>query len=150
MGFFRQEYWSGLPFHSPGAHLDWGMEPGSPALQEDFFTVWATRKTLHIQECSLVHFSHSVVFDSLRPHELQHAGPPCPSPTPGVDPNPCPLSQWCHAIISSSVDPFSSCLQSSPASGSFPLSQLFASGGQSIGVSASTSVLTTDTQDWSL
>ena len=78
--------------------------------------------------------------DSLRPREPQHARPPCPSPTPGVYPNPCPLSWWCHPTISSSVVPFSSCPQSSPASGSFQMSQLFASGGQSMGVSASTSV----------
>ena len=77
--------------------------------------------------------------DSLRPHEPQHSRPPCPSPTPGVHPNPCPSSWWCHPTISSSVVPFSSCLQSFLASGSFPMSQLFASGGQSIGVSASTS-----------
>ena len=75
--------------------------------------------------------------DSLGPHEPQHARPPCPSPTPGIHPNPCPLSQWCHLTISSSVVPFSSCPQSFPASGSFQMSQFFASGGQSIGVSAS-------------
>ena len=94
-------------------------------------------------------FSHSVVSDSLWPHEPQHARPPCPSPTPGVHPNPCPLSQWCHPAISSSVIPFSSCPQSLPASGSFQMSQLFASGGQRIGVSASKSVLPMNTQDWS-
>ena len=93
-----------------------------------------------------VHFSRSVVSDSSRPHEPQHARPPCPSSTPGVHPNPCPLSWWCHPTISSSVVPFSSCPQSFPASGSFPMSQLFASGGQSIGVSASTSVLPMNTQ----
>ena len=86
----------------------------------------------------LVQFSRSVVSNSLWPHELQHARPPCPSPTPGFHPNPCPLSQWRHTNISSSVVPFSSCPQSFPASGSFKMSQLFASGGQSIGVSAST------------
>ena len=96
-----------------------------------------------------VQFSRSVVSDSLQPHELQCARPPCPSPTPGVHPNPCPLSRWCHPTISSSVIPFSSCPQSSPASGSFQMSQLFASGGQSIGVSASTSILPMNTQDWS-
>ena len=98
---------------------------------------------------SSVQFCHSVVSNSLQPHEPQHARPPCPSPTPGVHPNPCPLSRWCHPIISSSVIPFSSCPQSFPASGSFPVSQLFASGGQSIGVSASTSALSMNTQDWS-
>ena len=96
-----------------------------------------------------VQFSRSVVSNSLRPYKLQHARPPCPSPTPGVYPNSCPLSQWCHPTISSSVIPFSSCPQSVPASGSFQMSQLFASGGQSIGVSASTSVLPMNTQDWS-
>ena len=92
--------------------------------------------------------SHSVVSDSLWPHESQHTKPPCPSPTPRVYPNSCPLSRWCHPTISSSVIPFSSCLQSFPASGSFQMSQLFASGGQSIRVSASTSVLPINTQDW--
>ena len=96
----------------------------------------------------LVQFSHSVVSVCLQPHEPQHARPPCPSPTPGVHPNPSPLSQWCHPTISSSVIPFSSCPQSLPASGSFPMSQLFAWGGQSIGVSASASVLPMNTQDW--
>ena len=98
---------------------------------------------------SSVQFSPSVVSDSLRPHEPQHTRPPCPSPTPGVHPNPCPSSWWCHPTISSSVIPFSSCPQSFPASGSFPMSQLFASGGQSIGVSASTAVQPVNTQDWS-
>ena len=93
--------------------------------------------------------SHSVVSDSLRPHGLKHTRPPCPSPTPGVYSNSCPLSRWCHPTISSSVIPFSSCLQSFPTSGSFPTSQFFSSGGQSIGVSASTSVPPMNTQDWS-
>ena len=97
----------------------------------------------------MVQFSRSVMSDSLQPHESQHASPPCPSPTPRVHPNPCPLSRWCHPTISSSVIPFSSHLQSFPASGSFPMSQLFASGSQSIGVSASTSVPPVNTQDWS-
>ena len=96
-----------------------------------------------------VQFSHSVVPDSLRPHEPQHARPPCASPTPRVHPNPCPLCRWCHPTISSSVIPFSSCPQSFPASGSFQMSQLSASGGQSIAVSASTSVPPMNTQDWS-
>ena len=89
---------------------------------------------------SSVQFGCSVVSNSLLPHGLQHARPPCPSPTPGVYSNSCPLSQWCPPTISSSVVPFSSCLQSFPASGSFQMSQLFTSGGQSIGVSASASV----------
>ena len=87
--------------------------------------------------------------DSLRPHELQHARPPCPSPTPGVHPNSRPSSQWCHPAISSSVVPFSSCPQFLPASESFPMSQLFSWGGQSTGVSALASVLPKNTQDWS-
>ena len=86
---------------------------------------------------------------TLRPHEPQHARPPGPSPTPGVHPNLCPSSRWCHQAISSSLIPFSSCPQSFPASGSFPMSQFFASGGQSTGVSASTSILPMNTQDWS-
>ena len=88
------------------------------------------------------------MFNSLRPHEPQYTRPPCPLPTPGVHPNPCPLSQWCHPAISPSVVPFSSCPQSFPTSGSFQMSQLFASGGQSIGVSASTRDLAMNTQDW--
>ena len=98
---------------------------------------------------SSVQFSCSVTSNSLRPHEPQHARPPCPSPTAGVHPNPCPLCRWCHLTISSTVVPFSSCPQSFPASGSFQISQLFASRGQSIGVSASTSVFAMNTQDWS-
>ena len=98
---------------------------------------------------SSVQFSCSVVSDSLRPHESQHARLPCPSPTPGVHPNSCPSSRWCHPAISSSVVPFSSCPQSLPASESFPMSRLFAWGGQSIGVSALPSVLPKKSQDWS-
>ena len=98
---------------------------------------------------SSVQFTCSVLSDSLWPHESQHARPPCPSPTPGVYPNSCPLSWWCHPVISSSVVPFSSCPQSLPASGSFPMSQLFTWGGQSIGVPALASVLPKNSQDWS-
>ena len=98
---------------------------------------------------SSFHFSRSVMSNSLRPHDPQHARPPCPSPIPGVQTNPCPLSQWCHPTISSSAVSFSSCPQSFPASGYFQMIQLFASGGQSIGVSASVSVLPMNTQDWS-
>ena len=110
--------------------------------------------TLKIKFCliyltlSSVQFNHSVMSDSLRPHGPQHARPPCPSPTPGVYSNSCPLSQWCHSAISSSIIPFSSCLQSFPASGSFPMSWFFTSGGQSIGVSAWASVLLMNIQDW--
>ena len=98
---------------------------------------------------SSVQFSCSVVSDSLWPHELQHARPPCPSPTPGVHSNSCPSSRWCHPAIPSSVILFSSCPQSLPESGSFPMRQLFEWGGQSIGVSDSASVLPMNTQDWS-
>ena len=108
--------------------------PWTPSENNQGYSVW---------------FSRSVTSDSLQPHEPKHARPPCPSPTPGVHPNTCPLCQLCHSTISSSVVPFSSCLQSFPASGSFPMSQLSASGGQSTGVSASTSVLPMNTQDWS-
>ena len=97
-----------------------------------------------------VQFNCSVVSDSLWPRGLQHTRLPCPSPTPRVYSNSCPLSWWCHPTISSSVIPFSSCPQSFPGSGSFQMSQLFASGGQSIGVSASTSVLTMNIQEWFL
>ena len=133
--------WVAFPFsgdlHNPGIEL------GSPALQADFFTNWAIREaTIYI-----VQFSRSVVSDSLRPHEPQHAMPPCISPTPRMYSNSCPLSRWCHPTISSSVVPFSSCPQSFPASGSFQMSQFFASGGQSIGVSASKSVLPMNNQD---
>ena len=98
---------------------------------------------------SSVQFSCSVVSDSLRPHELQHTRPPCPSPAPGIHSNSRPSSRWCHPAISSSVIPFSSCPQSLPASESFPMSQLFESGGQSTGVSALESFLPKNTQDWS-
>ena len=98
--------------------------------------------------CS-VQFSCSVLSDSLRPHGLQHARPPCLSPTPGACLNSCPSSQWCYLTISSSVIPFSSCLQSFPATGLFLMGQFFASGGQSIQASASASVLPMNTQDWS-
>ena len=94
-----------------------------------------------------VQFSHSVVFDSLWPHGLQHARPPCPSPSPGVYPNSCPLSRWCHPTISPSVIPFYTCPQYFPVSRSFQMSQFFQSGGQSTGVSASVSVLPRNIQD---
>ena len=97
---------------------------------------------------SSVQYSCSVVSGSLLPHELQHGRPPCPSPTPRVYPNSCPMSRWCHPAISSSVIPCSSCLQSFPALGSSPVSQFFASGGQSIRVSAPASVFPMSIQDW--
>ena len=111
--------------------------------------IWRTDLEPMNQSFSSVQFSHSVVSDSLWPHELQHTRAPCPSPTPRAYSNSCPLSRWCHPAISSSVVPFFSCPQSLPASGSFPMSQLFAWGGQSIGVSASASVLPMNTQYWS-
>ena len=126
-------------------------------LRETILTHWTKSSMAEVfqeWECAINQFSGSVVSDSLRPHELQHARPPCPSPTPGVHPNPCPLSRWCHPTISSSVifftQSFSSCPQSFPASGNekFKMSHFFASGGQSIGVSASALVLPMNTQDW--
>ena len=111
------------------------------------YTIYLCKYTLRL--LSSIQFSRSVVSDSLWPQEPQHTRPPCPSPTPGVYSNSCPLSRWCHPTISSSVIPFSSCLQSFPTSGSFQMSQLFTSGGQSIGVSASASVLPMNIQDWS-
>ena len=101
-----------------------------------------------MQKFHTVQFSHSVTSNSLQAHGLQHARLPCQSPTPRACSNSCPLSQWCHPTISSSVIPFSSCLQSFPASGSFPMSNFFASGGQSIETSASASVLPMNIQDW--
>ena len=102
---------------------------------------------LYFSPFNSVQFSFSVVSDSLQPHGVQHARPPCPSPTPRVYSNSCPLSQWCHPTISFSVIPFSH-LQSFPASGSFPVSQFFELGGQSVGVSASASVFPMHIQDW--
>ena len=113
-----------------------------------FFFCVASIDIFFIVTISSVQFSRSVV-SFLWPHESQHARPPCPLPTAGVHPNLCPLSQWCHPAISSSIVPFSSCPQTLPASGSFPMSQIFAWGGQSIGVSALASVLPRNTRDWS-
>ena len=110
-----------------------------------FLLFWPLSMTIP----SSVQFSRSVMSDSLRPHESQHARPPCPSPTPRVHSNSRPSSQWCHPAISSSAIPFSSCPQSFPASESFPMSQLFTWGGQSTRVSALASVLPKNTQDWS-
>ena len=111
-------------------------------------TVFPSSRHSTLSTFSSVQFSRSVVSYALQPHESQHARPTCPSPTLRVHPNSCPLSPWCHPAISSSVVPFSSCPPSLPASGSFPMSHLFASGGQSIGVSASASVPPMNTQDW--
>ena len=112
-------------------------------IKGDFFLI------ICVYQFSSVQFSHSVVSDSLWPHGLQHARAPCPSPTPGVYPSSCPWSRWCHPMISSSVVPFCFCPQSFPASGSFQMSQFFTSGGQSIGASASASVLSMNIQNWS-
>ena len=149
LGFARHEYWSGLQFPSTGELLDPGTKPmisyrQFPALQAESLPTEPPGKP---GQPFSVQFSRSVVSDSLRPHESQHARLPCTSPTPGAYSNSCPSSWWCHPAISSSVVPFSSCPRSLPASGSFPTSQLFAWGGQSIGVSASASVLPMNSQD---
>ena len=138
----------------------WGLERLSLSSSDLWFLATITSLslsflpatlTLPYFECQMfnsVQFSHSVMSDSLKPHGLQHTRLPCPSPTAGACSNSCPLSRWCHPTISSSVVPFTSCLQSFLASGSFPVSQFFTSGGQSIGVSASASVLPMNIQDW--
>ena len=144
--FFRQEYCSGSLWPPPGDLPEPEIQPASPvspALQADSLPAEP------FVPFSSVLFSCSVVSDALRPHESQHTRPPCLSPTSRVHSNSCPSSRWCHPAISSSVIPFSSCPQSLPALESFPVSQLFARGGQSIGVSASASVLPMNTQDWS-
>ena len=131
-------------FHTKGTKTPW---------RNGWFLVGAERFFKNLKKLchqfSLVQFICSVMSNSLWPHELQHARPSCPSPTPGVYPNQCPLSRWCHPTISSSVVPFSSCSQSFPESGSFQMSQLFALGGQSTGVSALASVFPMNTQNWS-
>ena len=146
-----------------GPYISW-QEMGKQWKQWQTLFSWAPRSLQMVTAaiklkdvCSLeeklwptsVQFSHSVMFNSLWPHELQHTSPPCPSPTRGVHSNSCPLSQWCHPAISSSVVPFSSCPQSFPASGSFLMSQLLAWGGQSTGVSALASFLPKKSQGWS-
>ena len=140
-------HYSILGWRTPWTKVPGGLQSmGLQTVGHDWATTHNTAQNIH----SSVQFSHSVVFDSFRPHQPQYTRPPCPSPAPGVYPNSCPSSQWCHPAISSSVVPFSSCPQSLPATGSFPMSQLFTWGGQSIGVSASASVLPMNTQDWSL
>ena len=121
----------------------------SGSINASVIMLWRIHLHSSSVQFSSVQFTCSVLSDSLWPHELQHTRPPCPSPTPGVHPNSCPSSRRCHPAISSSVVPFSSCPQSLPASESFPMSQLVARGGQSTGVSASTSVLPMNTQDQS-
>ena len=152
MGFSRQEHWSRLPLPTPGDLPNPEVEPNSTGR---FFTTEVPGKPLlgistgsNFIPFSSVSSVHSFLSNSLWPHGLWHARPPCPSPTARVYPNPCPLSWWCHPAMSSSVVPFSSRLQYFPTSGSFQVSQLFASGGQIIGVSASTSVLPMNRQDW--
>ena len=135
--------------------LAWGRNiPSKVHMAVCNFTHWQVSNILQnksylIFQFSSVQFSRSVVSDCLQPHDLQHARPPCLSPTPRVHSNSCPLSQWCHPAISSSVVPFSSCPQSLPTSESFPMSQLFSWGGQSTGVSALVSVLPMNIQGWS-
>ena len=128
----RRLEWVAVPFSRESS------QPRSPTLQVDSLPA----KPQQVQ------FSRSVMSDSLQPHEPQHARPPCPSPTPRTYSNSCPLRWWCHPIIGSSVVPFPSCLWSFPASGSFPVTQFFAWGGQSIGASTSASVLPMNIQDW--
>ena len=132
--------------HSINVH--WWMARKITVMKTHHICSWSSWYSCCLHFTS-VQFSHSAMSASLWPHESQHAWPPCPSPTPGVYSNSCPLSQWCHPTISSSVIPFSSCPHSLPASGSFPVSQLFAWGGRSIGVSASASVLPMYSQEWS-
>ena len=120
-----------------------------PLLLTQTYFFFLNHLRLNYTHYDSVQFSSSILSDSPRPHEPQHTRPPCPSPTPEVYPNSCPLSRWCHLTILSSVVPISSCPQSLPTSGSFQMSQLFTSGGQNIGVSASTAVLPMNTQDWS-
>ena len=140
IGCSRQEYWSRLSFPSPGDIPDPGIESGSSRIAGRFFTIWAILVS--------VQFSRSVMSDSLQPRGVQQARLPCPTWTPRACSNSCLMSQWCHPTISSSVIPFSSCLQSFPESGCFLMSQFFSSGGQSIGASASASVLPVNIQDW--
>ena len=144
MGFSRQEYWSVLPFLLQGILPTHKSNPGLLHGRKILYQL-----SYEANPC-LVQFS-SVAQSclTLQPHEPQHTRPPCPSPTPGVHSNSCPSSRWCNPAISSSVVPLSSCPQSLPASESFPMSQLFAWGGQSTGVSALASFLPKNTQDWS-
>ena len=139
------------PSDFPGKKLEWvaiSSSRGAPRPRDRNFVSWIAGRLFTMVSS----FQFSSVTQScpiLRPNEQQNTRPPCPSPTPGVHPNPGPSNRWCHPTVSSSVVPFSSCPQSFPASGSFPMSQLSASGGQSTGVSASASVLPVNTQDWS-
>ena len=148
MAFSRQEYWSVLLCPVPGDLPGPGIEPvslKSPTLAGRFFTTSDTWEAL--RHTSVQFSSVAQLYPTLRLHELQHVRPPCPSPTPGVYSNSYPSNLWCHPTISSSVIPFSSRLQSFPASGSFPVSQFFTSGGQSIRLSALALVLPMNIQD---
>ena len=153
MKFSQTKILDGCLFPFPGNLPNSGIQPVSPVLVGTFFTLshqgsltWSPVRNPRFQFSS-VQFSRLVVSNSVTPSQPQHTRPPCPSLNHRVHSNPCPSSRWCHPAITSSVVPFSSCPQSFPASGSFPMSQLFASVGQSIGVSASTSVLPMNTQD---
>ena len=137
-----------MPCHIPPDLLILGLLALHKCYHSSNFTFLQVMISLCFGLFSSVQFSCSVVSHSLQPNEPQHTRPPCLSPTPGVYPNPCPLSRWCHPTISSSVIPFSSCPQSFPTSGSFQMSHLFALGGQNIGASASTWVLPVNTQAW--
>ena len=139
---------SGFALSSGSSLLPMGILMGDFQFPLVEILLVAFRLIHHIQP-KIVH-ACSVMSNSLQPHRPQHARPPCPSPTPRVHPNSCPLSQWCQPTISSSVVPFSSCLQSFPAWGPLQLSQFFTTGGQSIGVSASASILQMNIQDWFL
>ena len=137
-------------WHAPGSDTP-SSRPSSRSLRQELefrYVVWDSHILSWGPLVISVQFTRLVAFDSLRTHGLQHIRPPCLSPTPRAYSNSCPLSWWCHPTISSSVVPFSSCLQSFPASGSFLMSQLFASGGQSIRASASASVVSMNIQDW--
>ena len=144
MGLSRQEYWSGLPFLSPGFLPKPGIKSASPTWQADHLPL----SHLVSHKSLLLLFSFLVVSDSLQLCGLQHARLPCTSPSPRACSNSCPLSLWCHQTISSSVVPSSSSLQSFWASGSFPMSHFFALDGESIGASASVSVLPMNIQGW--
>ena len=157
LGFSKQEYWSGLPFPSPMhacmvshfSHVWFCATLRTAAHQAPLSTGFSRQEYWSGVPLPSPQFSRSVMSNSLQPHESKHTRPPCPSPTPGVHPDSCPSSQWCHPAIYSSVLPFSSCPQSLPASESFPMSQLFTWGGQSTGVSALPSVLPKKSQGWS-
>ena len=140
--FHDGEYWTNIIHVLSDDLITW------ETFKNKLFVPSLTSCVLNNSSADSVQFSCSVVSDSLQRHELQQVSPPCPSPTPGVHSNSCAASWWCHPAISPSIVPFSFCPQSLPESGSFPISQLFPWGGQTIGVSASASVLPVNTQDW--